>query len=146
MSKQMGKEERKTEETWAELSLAFSFFFLLLLSFLVIWAQARHAQSQPFTDVQNITPKDPVPVPPATGSIKSHWLICFLSVQTLDLPCISRSSSMMGIDFCLTETPPFALTLGIAWQCFYFIREDMLIFTCGQRVKQFILVCHWFVV
>lgn len=54
--------------------------------------------------LRKLLQKDPVPVPPATGSIKSHWLICFLPVRTLDLPCISRSNSMMGIDFCLTET------------------------------------------
>lgn len=68
MSKQMGKEERKTEETWAELSPAFSFFFLLLLAFSVIWAQARHAQSQPFTDAQKITPEG------SCASTSSNWI------------------------------------------------------------------------
>lgn len=56
--------------------------------------------------LRKLLQKHPVPVPPATGSIKSLWLICFLPVRTLDLPCISRSSSTMGIDFCLNETPP----------------------------------------
>lgn len=106
MSKQMGKEERKTEETWAELSLAFSFFFSSC--FHSQWSE--HKLGMPKVNhllmLRKLLQKDPVPVPPATGSIKSHWLICFLPVRTLDLPCISRSSSMMGIDFCLTETPP----------------------------------------
>lgn len=105
MSKQMGKEERKTEETWAELSPAFSFFF----SFCFLSQRSEHKLGMPKVNhllmLRKLLQKDPVSVPPATGSIKSHWLICFLPVWTLDLSCISWSSSMMQIDFCLTETP-----------------------------------------